>query len=127
MATQQATLRVVTQHRDDTSESPSKTQDETFTLQGYDGITFGQIYKLPAAAVDVAITFTAPIGLTILSHDNPFKYRLFTGETLIGPVIFCCPGWAPDEDAAITARTSILLTGNGDTPSRLEFVIVEKP
>lgn len=124
MATRQLSLRPVLELRRDTSDSPGTTKDDTFTLDGFDNLTEKK-YSLAAAGADVIITWASCYAVEIRSLDYPFYYRLKTGETLVGPVMYCCPGIAPDMDAAIASTSSILLTGNGDHLAELEITIIE--
>lgn len=126
MATKSASLRLILEYKDDTTESPSKDFDETLTLLDFDDATPGRRKKLTTTASDEALTFTDAIGLIVFSHNYPFSYRLKSAETLIGPTMLAVVGFAPDTTDGFHT-TSILLTGNGDNVADLEIWIIEKP
>lgn len=126
-----AALRLVVEHANDTGESPEKTLDTKaldragLVLSGYDSITPGKRLKLAPTDDDVEVTFTAAIGIVIVSRDYSFKLRHAVGETLLGN-LRAYVVWAADIDTEI-ATTSVLLTGNGADTSNLEIWIIEKP
>lgn len=125
MATKNMTIRTIIQPANDTGAEPVATFDETVSLSGYSDMTASRRMTLAAAGSDVAVTFTNAALLFIFSHDNKFSLRLGAGQTLLqnlkqfGPVVV--------NDATNSAlATSVLLSGNGTTPSDLEIWITEK-
>lgn len=122
----EASLRLIVDSLNASGESPEKTLDEVLDLAGYTGITPGRRLSLAAVAADQAVTFVGAIGLIIISHDNFFKLRLATGETLMTNLrLFVA--WASDEDTALASTVNVLLTGNGTTTADIEIWIIEKP
>lgn len=124
--TKEASLRLILNSLNASGDAPEKTFDETLDLSEFTSITPGRRLSLAASASDQAVTFTGAIGIVIMSHDNYFKLRLLTGETLLTNLrLFTV--WANDEDTALASTVSVLLTGNGTTPADLEIWIIEKP
>lgn len=130
MATQNAALRLVLQHMNDSGEEPEQELDTDridqagLTLSSYSSFTVKRI-ALAAAAADQAVTFTDAIGLIIVSRNYAFSIRLAAAETLVANTrLFVI--WADDEDDEALS-TSVLLTGNGDNVADIEVWIFEKP
>jgi len=125
MPTKNLTLRTIISAANDLGEQPAKELDESLTVDGFTQWRVEYV-QLAAAGADVAVAFTAAVALFVFSHDNPFSLRLAAGETLMGNLRQFGPIMCDDEDdEALT--TSVLLTGNGVTPSDIEVWIVEKP
>jgi len=121
----EATARLVVQSFNDTGEPAEKTLDETLLLSGFYDITPGRRMYLAASASDTAVTFTDVIGLVLYSHSNPFKLRLADAETQLDNLRMFVV-MADDEDDG-AHQTSVLLSGNGSTPSDIEIWLIEKP
>lgn len=125
MATKNMSLRTILTYLDDIGATDRSPFDETLTLSGYSDATPGRRLTLAAAASDQAVTFTSGALVFIFSHDNTFKVRLASGETLMsnlrqfGPVMV-------NVATNNALSTSILLTGNGTTTADLEIHIIEK-
>lgn len=111
-------------HADEDGASTSKTLDLALALTGYTDFTVRRIL-LAAGAVDQVLAFTGVVALILYSHDNPFKVRLAAGETL-APNTRLVVLYGHDEDEAVCS-TSVLLSGNGTTPSSIEAWLVEQP
>jgi len=124
MATKTLTTRSITSLANDTGHADEKDFDESLTISGFSDVTPGRRIKLAAAADDYVLSFTAGSYVHIFSHDNGFKVRLASAETLSG---LLREFKIVAQNATNTAlSTSILLTGNGTTTADLEVWIVEK-
>ncbi len=127
--TQNAALRLVLQHMNDTGEEAAQTLDTDgfatgIPLSGYTDFSVRRI-KLAVDADDQAVEFTAAIGVVVVSRDYAFSLRKADGETLFENLrLFVL--WAADEDTE-ACTTSVLLTGNGDNVAAIEVWIFEKP
>lgn len=125
MPTPSTTLRLLLSQLDDVGSPASKSFDKTITLAGLQQWTCARRLTLAAAGADVPLTFTDALQVVVYSHDNAFKLRLGAGETLLANLkVFA---FATASTATGAKQTSVLLTGNGTTPSDIEVWISEKP
>lgn len=125
MATKSVSVRVIIQQTDDTGEVADKGFDRTVELSSFSELTPGRRINLAASADDYEVAFTNASLLFVYSHTNKFGVRVADGETLQENLQM----YGPFVSNAATNEVisgSILLTGNGSTPSDLEVWIVEK-
>jgi len=124
-----ASNRGIVDFLDDAGNKASESLDTDrltggLVLSGYTAHSVASIYLL-SGDTDLAVTFTNAIGLLIVSEDNEFSLRLAGGETLLTD-IRKLEVWGHVSTKKV-ASTSVLLTGNGVTPSKLKVYIIEKP
>ena len=124
MATKSLSTRTIVTIENDVGDISEKGFDETLSQSGFSDVTPGRRLSLAAAADDQVLSFTAGSYLKIFSHDNGFKIRFASGETLSGLLRSFEIVATNATNGALT--TSVLLTGNGSSVSDLEIWIVEK-
>ena len=122
---QQVIFRFIIEHLNNPGESADKRFDDCAFLTGLQDLVASRRLVLLAAAVNQALTFTAPAAIFIFSRNGQrFNLRMASGETLITNLKAF--SLVSDDITRGVATTSLLLTGNGVNNSDLEIWIVEK-
>ncbi len=129
MATKRATIRVILEVQSDTDEPADcvfDSADLPVAMSILSGFTSWRREELllGASAADQALTFTDAIAILLVS-DTAFDYRHVAAEALQENLRMYL-AWADDTADGIH-QVSMLLSGNGVTPSQITAYIFEKP
>lgn len=119
------TMRVILESVSRTGADCEQGEDRTFSLSGYDEISYSHVSLAPAAA-DQALALIGDVTAVLILSLNgiPFSLRLDAAERLMTNITFFGAGFGDDATVAMLASAdgSLLLTGDGANTADLLVV-----